>query len=133
MRRAVAQRRDGYTHEVVIRDHTIVADEPRDGGGNDRGPTPQELLTGALAACTAITVEMYADRKGWELGDLRVVAESEPGEKGACGPFTVTMHLPPELSDEQVERLREIAGKCPVHRTLASPEACAVDERVERG
>lgn len=131
MRRATARRRDGHTHDTEIRGHTVVFDEPEDSGGADEGPTPQEMLTGALAACAAITMEMYAERKGWELGDVEVIAESEPGEKGACGPFTVTLRLSKDLSDEQVERLKVIAGKCPVHRTLASPEACVVEDRVE--
>jgi putative redox protein len=129
--RAVARERSGLTHEVEIRGHTVVSDEPGSLGGEDQGPTPQELLAGALAACTAITLRMYAGRKGWDLEGLEVVVESEPGERDACGPFTVVLSLPKELTDEQIRRLRVIAGKCPVRRTLAAPEACVVEERVE--
>ena len=129
--RAVARQRSGYTHEVEIREHVVISDEPRSVGGADEGPSPQELVAGALAACTAITLRMYAERKGWGLGGLEVAVEAEPGDRDACGPFTVVLRLPKELSEEQVRRLRVIAGKCPVHRTLASPEACVVEDRVE--
>jgi putative redox protein len=99
----------------------------------DLGPTPQELIAGALAACTAITLRLYGESKGWKLNGLKVVADSSPGERGAYGPFVVTLRLADGLSDEQVRRLRVIAGKCPVHRTLASPEACVIEDRVEPG
>lgn len=129
--RAIARHRSGLTHDIEIRGHTVMSDAPGSLGGEDEGPTPQELIAGALAACTAITLRMYAGRKGWELPGLEVVAESEPGERGACGPFTVVLRLPKELTEERVRRLRVIAGKCPVHRTLASAEACVVEDRVE--
>jgi putative redox protein len=129
--RAVARARSGISHDVEVRGHTFISDEPRPVGGDDLGPTPQELIAGALAACTAITLRMYGERKGWDLNGLEVVADSRPGERGACGRFVVTLRLPDGLSDEQVRRLRVIAGKCPVHRTLASPEVCAIEDRVE--
>jgi putative redox protein len=129
--RAVARARSGITHDIEVRGHTLVADEPRSVGGDDLGPTPQELIAGALAACTAITLRMYGGRRGWDLDGLEVVADSRPGEDGACGPFVVTLRLPNGLSDEQVRRLRMLAGKCPVHRTLASPETCVIEDRVE--
>jgi putative redox protein len=116
----------------VVGDHTVTVDAATGAGGGNRGATPQELLTGALAACTAMTLRMYGERKGWDLDGLEVVAEAKPGGRGACGPFGVTLRLSKELSEEQVRRLRVIASKCPVHRTLASREACAVEDRVER-
>ena len=132
MIRASARHLSGLAHTVALRDHTTTVDASADAGGDNQGPTPQELLTGALAACTAITVRMYGGRKGWDLDGLEVVAEAMPGERGACGPFEVTLRVPKELSEEQVRRLRVIASKCPVHRTLASPEACVVEDRIER-
>ena len=131
MRTPVARQRDGFTHEVEVRGHTVVSDQPASAGGNDRGATPQELLQAALAACTAMTLQMYADRKGWDLSGLEVAVESEPGERGACGAFHVILRLPRGLDAEQVDRLRTIASRCPIHRTLASPEACVVEDRVE--
>ena len=104
--------------EMEIRDHRLVSDEPADKGGEDRGPTPQELLAGSLAACTAITVEMYARRKEWDLGEVEVECEYDEAEKGKPTVFRLALRLPGGLAPEQVERLALIAAKCPVHRTL---------------
>ncbi len=123
------QRSDGYAHTVEIGDHHLTIDEPRDQGGDDEGPNPQELLAAALAGCTAITIEMYAKRKGWDLPDLEVDAGYEQGDRGTPTKFTLTIKLPPGLSDEQVERLSVIAAKCPVHRTLDGE--AIFEERIE--
>ena len=131
VRRAVAKRRRGYTHDVTVRGHTVVADEPESSGGNDAGSSPTEYLAIALASCTAITVEMYADRKGWDLGDLEVVAEFKPAPRGECDHFDVTLKLPGGLSEEQTQRIHKIAGKCPVHRTLAAEARVSITDRVE--
>ena len=105
-------------HEVEIRDHSIVADEPEDEGGDDAGPSPQELLAASLACCTAITIEMYADRKGWDIGDVAVDVDYEPAQRGSPTRFDMVVNLPKELPEEQRERLMQIAAKCPVHRVL---------------
>jgi putative redox protein len=130
MPRAVATRRSGYEHEVVIDDrHRLVMDEPESRGGADAGPSPTRAIAASLAACTAITVEMYAERKGWELGDLAVDVEMEyDGE--VPSEFAVTLRLPGGLSEEQLERLRTIAGKCPVHRALAAETKVSITDRV---
>jgi putative redox protein len=108
----------------------VIADEPRDKGGSDTGPTPQELLAMSLASCVAITVEMYADRKRWDVGRLSVDVDYELDPKGECSRFDVVLHVPAELPDEQVERIKTIAAKCPVHRTLVG--GVRVEDRVER-
>jgi putative redox protein len=117
---ATARRRGpaGLTHRVTVRTHDLTVDEPRDKGGDDAGPTPQELLAASLASCTAITLELYAERKGWELGMLEVSCEYTPAERGEATNFKLLMRLPSGLDAEQVDRLRAIAAKCPVHRTL---------------
>ncbi|MFL5829653.1 MAG: OsmC family protein [Solirubrobacteraceae bacterium] len=107
-----------FTHTVDVRQHQLVADEPREHGGDDEGPSPQELLAASLASCTAVTVEMYAKRKGWDLGPVEVVCDYAPAERGCPTKFTVELRLPAACSQEQVEKLRVIAAKCPVHRTL---------------
>jgi putative redox protein len=130
--RASAQRRDSgpFQHEIRVREHTVRVDEPRETGGDDTGPSPQELLAASLASCTAITLEMYAERKGWDVGPVAVDCDYTPAERGCPTAFKLVVHLPEDLSEEQVERLMVIAAKCPVHRTL---EAEAMfDERVER-
>lgn len=125
-----ARRRKGYSHSLTARHHTLLADEPEDLGGADTGPTPQELLALSLASCTAITVEMYAGRKGWDVGLLEVEAGYERDSKGGCSRFDVVLKLPAELSDEQVEQLRAIAARCPVHRALVGE--VEISDRVER-
>ena len=129
--RATARRENGtLQHAVDIREHTLTTDEPEDEGGTDTGPSPQELLAASLAACTAITMEMYAQRKGWDIGGVEVEAEYTPAERGCPTKFSLTLRLPSDLTDEQVERLRVIAAKCPVHRTLDGE--VMFDERVQR-
>ena len=117
--RATARRENGtLKHEVEMGSHSIVADEPEDEGGEDAGPTPQELLAASLASCTAITIEMYADRKGWEIGDVSVDVTYEPAQRGSPTRFNMVVNLPKELPEEQRERLMQIGAKCPVHRVL---------------
>jgi putative redox protein len=127
--RASAQQLENLRHDVRVRSHTITSDEPTDHGGDDSGPSPQELLAASLASCVAITVEMYAKRKHWEVAGLRVDVEYIPAERGHPTNFKVVMKVPAHLSEEQVEKLTVIAAKCPVHRTLEGE--VAFDERVE--
>ena len=117
--RATARRENGtLKHAVEMRDHSLVADEPEDEGGEDSGPTPQELLAASLASCTAITMEMYAQRKGWDIGDVSVHVDYEPAQRGSPTRFRMVVDLPKELPEEQRERLMQIGAKCPVHRVL---------------
>ena len=122
MKRAVARRRRGYEHEVEIRDHHLIVDEPEENGGTDQGPTPGELLAASLATCTAITIEMYADRKEWGLGTVEVAVDFEEATADDPPKFDVTITLGAELSEETREKILKIAGKCPVHRALTSQE-----------
>jgi putative redox protein len=128
--KAVSSRNGTFKQVVKVRDHQITADEPHDLGGEDAGPSPQELLAVSLASCTAITMEMYAERKGWDIGDVEVEAQYRPADRGCPTRFELVMRFPDTLSPEQVERLRVIAAKCPVHRTLDGE--VMFDERVER-
>jgi len=123
--------RSGTFRQIVkIRHHKLYSDEPTDQGGDDSGPSPEELLAASLASCSAITMEMYAQRKGWDIGDVEVACEYNPAERGSPTRFELVMRFPERLSEEQVERLRVIAAKCPVHRTLDGE--VMFDERVER-
>jgi putative redox protein len=117
--KAIAQRNDGtFKHTVQVRDHRLTVDEHPHAGGEDAGPDPQELLAASLASCTAITMEMYALRKGWDIGNVEVVCEYTPAERGCPTRFDLELRLPEDLPAEQLERLQVIAAKCPVHRTL---------------
>lgn len=132
MVRVTARRRQGFTHDVEIQGgHRLVIDEPEEAGGGDEGPSPIRTVAAALAACTAITTEMYADRKGWDLGDVEVEVQMEVGEASRPRSFEVTLRVPAELEDDQIERLRIIAGKCPVHRLIAHEDEVSITDRVE--
>jgi putative redox protein len=125
--RVSARRRDGYAHEVEIEGgHSLLVDEPRSAGGADAGPSPTRLLAASLASCIAITMEMYAGRKGWDLGEVRVdvdVAYDGPAPTS----FAASLQLPLGLSDEQRERLLVVARKCPVHKALAGQTPVTVE------
>ncbi len=127
---AVARRRRGYEHEVEIREHRLIADEPQDRGGGDQGPKPTELLAASLATCTAITIEMYADRKEWDLGKVEVAVDFIEASSDSPAKFEVEIKTPAQLSEEQRERILVIAGKCPVHRALATDDV-EVDDSLE--
>ena len=115
---AVARQREKFAHDVKAGDHTFTVDEPESAGGDDLGPSPQELLAAALASCTAVTIEMYAQRKGWDTSGLTVDVHYTPAERGCPTKFELVLKMPPHLDEEQIERLKVIAAKCPVHRTL---------------
>lgn len=129
--RISARRIEGLAHEVDLEGgHVLVVDEPPDRGGADSGPRPTQLLAASLAGCTAITIEMYADRKGWDVGEVEVDVDVSY-DHHVPDEFTVTIHLPGELDEEQRKRLLLIAEKCPVHKVLAGEAKVSVAERVE--
>jgi putative redox protein len=129
--RIVARRIDGLAHEIDLEGgHELIVDEPVDRGGADTGPRPTQLLAASLAGCTAITVEMYAERKGWDVG--KVEAEVEVSYDGPVpSRFEVALRLPAELDDEQRQRLLVIAEHCPVHKVLAGEATVTVTEMLE--
>ncbi|HEY3192536.1 MAG TPA: OsmC family protein [Solirubrobacterales bacterium] len=130
MKHAVARRRKGYEHEVEIREHRLIVDEPEETGGGDQGPTPTELLAASLASCTAITIEMYANRKEWDLGDVEVTADFTEATADTSARFKVEIKSPAELTDEQRDRILTIAHKCPVHRALMGADV-EIDDSLE--
>jgi putative redox protein len=129
--RIVARRVEGFAHDVEIEGgHKLRVDEPAGEGGADTGPSPTRLLAASLAGCIAITVEMYAQRKGWDVGKVEI--EVEVGYEGPVPTnFEVGLKLPAELDEEQRRRLLVIATKCPVHKVLAGEAHVNVSERLE--
>jgi putative redox protein len=125
-----AKRRKGYAHSLTAGHHTLVADEPEDKGGTDTGAAPSQLLALSLATCTAITIEMYAGRKGWDVGELEVEVDYERSHQERLARFDVVIKLPEGLPDDQIEQLKAIAAKCPVHRTLKGN--VEIEDRIER-
>lgn len=121
----------GFAHEIEIEGgHTARVDEPLAAGGTDTGPSPTRLVAAGLAGCVAVTIEMYAERKGWDIGAVEVDVDVEYDDFAPLS-FTVTLRLPAELSDEQRARLLVIASKCPVHQVLAGKTEVVISDQVE--
>lgn len=120
----------GYSTEIRTPDHALRADEPRSMGGTDAGPGPYDLLLASLAACKAMTLRMYADRKNWPLKGAKVRLRHHrvhardcddcETKEGHVDVIDGELELTGELDEQQRQRLAEIADKCPVHRTLTT-------------
>lgn len=124
--------RTPYETHIWTDDNVIVSDEPAEVGGQGRGMNPFDLLQSALAGCTVMTLRMYADRKGWPLESVAAHVHWVDDKKGGMGmtptshsQFTISLNLNGPLSDEQKQRLLEIAERCPIHRLLTNPIAIA--------
>jgi putative redox protein len=105
-----------HAQSLRVGHHALTADEPASNGGGDAGPSPTGLLLGALAACTSITLRMYADRKSWDLGTVRV--DVKLLRAGAAERIERVVRFGAALAPEQVTRLLEIAEKTPVTKLL---------------
>jgi putative redox protein len=128
MRTAIASTTEAKLRQTVrIGPHVLAADEPAEDGGDDAGPAPHEFLLAGLAACTSMTVRLYAARKAWPLESVETSVDGDHVD----GAFVLTRHvtLRGDLTDEQRARLLEIANKCPVHRSLTGPIRIATDLR----
>ena len=119
-----------YQQVIIAGSHFLYVDEPEEVGGRDTAPNPYELLLGALGACTSITLEMYARRKGWPLDGVEVVLDHTKDYAKDCenceendarlDRIQINVKLKGDLSDEQRERLVYIASRCPVNQTLSA-------------
>ncbi len=114
---------EGLRAEGRAGNHVVILDEPEKDGGTDQGPTPMQGLLAALGGCSVITMRLYAQRKGWKLEGAKARVRLVRPEKGEKGPpkLTQEIELTGDLDDEQRERLRTIAGRCPVHRIIDGP------------
>lgn len=101
--------------------NVVIADEPVEKGGQDKGFSPKELLASALGACTCATIRMYADRKAWNLEDINVSVELN--EEVGQTKFIRKITLKGTLDEEQRDRLLKVANACPIHKILSNPIA----------
>lgn len=106
-----------YKHVIQTGSHQLIADEPAHAGGQDAGPAPYEYLLAGLAACTSITLKMYAEHKGWNLGEVKIELDLQKNREGETHIERV-LHVSETLSDEQWQKLLDVAGKTPVTKTL---------------
>ena len=131
-----AYHEEGLRHRVSVRQHGLTADEPESAGGTDQGPTPMELLFSGLASCTAMTIRLYAGHKGWDIGDCEVTVTRLDDAAPAAGGskprprVEVDIRLDGDLAHKQIERIRDIAEKCPVARAISG--GVVVDKTVCR-
>ena len=127
---ASLDKEDGFTTRMKIGKHYSISDEPLDFGGNDYGPSPYELVSAGLSSCTAMTIQMYAKRKQWDVQNVEVhtsYSKTHAEDCGACespsakiDTFNREIKLTGALDSKQIDRILQIADKCPVHKTLHS-------------
>jgi putative redox protein len=110
-----------YLTEISTGAGSFIADEPLEKGGGNRGPKPRELLAASLASCTAITLRMYADRKQYDLGLIRVDVSVDREPSDTETRIVSTIYLEGNLTEPERERMLAIAKKCPVHLILQHP------------
>jgi putative redox protein len=110
---------DHYKTTVITDTHTIVADEPIDNGGKDLGPHPGDFLRMSLATCTAITLRMYADRKGYDVTQIEVKVNTRDVENTTV--FNTQIQITGNVDEKVRTRMMQIAKLCPVHKMLARP------------
>jgi len=108
---------DSLTHSVDVNGrHTILTDEPTRLGGSDLGPAPHELLAATLASCVATMIAMYAQNRGWDIGETSVQVDYD--HESSPRHFAIDIHLPHSVTAEQRRRLERVAETCPVRRAL---------------
>ena len=123
--------KEGLKTDIYSGNHLYHSDEPLEDGGTDSAPTPTQMLMGALGSCIAITMRLYAQRKGWPLDGVEIELDFERfrgsdyaaynGDAAFVQEISKSIKLIGTLSQEQKDRILEIGGKCPVHRLLLSP------------
>lgn len=118
-----------YAQDIHAGTHALVADEPEARGGKDAGPRPYEILLAALGACTSITLRMYAEKKGWDVGAISVGLRFV--KEGDVDRIERTLRFSKALEPEQRSRLLEIAAKTPVTKTVM--HGAAISTTIEGG
>ncbi len=108
-----------FTTIIEAGKHRWISDEPLESDGQNQGPTPIQLLESAIASCACITMRMYADRKGWDLLEVSVTLDHQPGGGNSENIFLKSVEVKGNLTEEQIKRLIDIGGRCPVVKILS--------------
>lgn len=109
---------DSFTTKITSTNHHMIADEPLDLGGNDKGMNPQEILESSLASCTTITLRMYLKRKNWDVKQILVYVDTLNEKSTTDLSMHKTIEVDGALDQKQLDRLLYIAGRCPIHKIL---------------
>ena len=122
-----------YTSGIQVHQHELLADEPLEKGGEDLGPAPADYLCAALASCKAITLRMYANRKKWNVEEIKVKIELLKDEQVSMGnnKFLCELEFKGNLDEDQIKRLTAIADKCPLQRLLKKPSTIVTTVKQE--
>ena len=137
---------DKFKTPIQIDDHRLILDEPESSGGTNQGPSPVKSVLGSLVSCTAMTIKMYLDHKGWSFQNLKVdiyysekrvkkdeqLSEEEQNyvRRGRVRKIDKYISVEGNLSDEQLERIKKISPKCPVHQLLVG--SCIINDELHR-
>ena len=124
--------KEKYVQEIEAGPHNLVSDVSEELGGGQKGPNPHQLMLSSLGACTSITVQMYAQRKGWKLEDVTINLTEEkvpdPENPSRTMPKIVReITLTGDLSEEEIAQLTKIADKCPIHKLMTGPKEIATN------
>tara|TARA_R110002111_G_scaffold200811_2_gene266106 strand:- start:1267 stop:1899 length:633 start_codon:yes stop_codon:yes gene_type:complete len=125
---------NNFTTFINTKNHSIIADEPKSVGGYDFGMSPFELVSAGLSACTVMTIKLYAERKKWDLKEVYTYVNhsKEVIEGENKDVFAKSLEFVGNLDEKQRERLRDIASKCPVHRTLQQSSTIKTEMKNEQ-
>lgn len=130
MKKVTLSLEGNYKTSITVRNHTLLADEPEEHGGDDTGPTPFELFIASIGSCAAFTMQMYASRKGWPLKKIEIEMQhtrvnredvpdyDNPDNRAKVDVITKKIVLHGDLTVDQKTRIVEIGGRCPVHRAI---------------
>ncbi len=132
----VSDNQTGLKHQIRAGNHTLVSDAPAEAGGHEAGPDPHELLLASLGACTSMTLKIYAGKKGWDLKQVEVDLEENQVEDSEGKKRTVIsreIKVSGDLNQEQLDSLKAIADKCPIHKLLTGQKEITTDLKAATG
>jgi putative redox protein len=126
----------GLKHQITAGSHTLTSDAPKDVGGQETGPDPHELLLASLGACTSMTLKLFAGKRGWNLETVQVELQEDQVDDGDGKKKTVItreIKVTGQLEQEQLDSLKAIADKCPIHKLLTGQKEISTNLKSATG